>query len=88
MEANKEVFNRKRAYTFIVSSVKDWASQVSADSDGDLAEAIGVDASEITSLKQGTVDPSEKMVTGFKKLVGPMVTDNVIDWILINPFKK
>ena len=81
--------NRKRAYSYMVGVVRNWVNWVPPiDSDEKLAEALDVPVNDLTSLKEGLSNPSEKLVAAFKKLVCPLVSESEVDSYLVTPFTK
>ena len=40
----------------------------------------------LKGLKDGTLDPTEGLITAFKDFVGPLVSEDQIDAYLIKPF--
>ena len=83
-----EATKRKRAYQYIVEQVKklNWSPPI--DSDKRLAETLDVPMDELNSLKEGTSDPSAKLVTAFKSLVSPMVSETEVESYLVKPFGR
>lgn len=83
-----EVDDRKRAYQYLVEQAKriNWSPLI--DSDKRLADVLDVPISELTSLKEGLSNPSDKLVTGFKKLVCTQVSESEVDLYLTKPCER
>jgi len=83
-----ETTKRKRAYQYIVEQAKklNWSPPI--DSDKRLAETLDIPMDELNSLKDGTSDPSAKLVTAFKSLVSPMVSEIEVESYLVKPFGR
>jgi hypothetical protein len=79
---------RKTAYEYIVNMVKtnvNWIPPI--NSDERLADLLNVPLDDIISLKNGDANPSGKLVSEFKKLMGPLAIEEQIDHYLISPFQ-
>jgi hypothetical protein len=82
-----EIEMRKRAYQYMFEEAKKLLWTPSIDSDERLADTLDISLNELTSLKEGLSNPSAKMITTFKSLVCPMVSETDVDLYLVKPFK-
>lgn len=83
-----QITERKRAYLYMVEEVKRLILTPPIDSDVRLAETLDIPIDELNSLKEGLSNPSEKMITAFKSLVCPIVSETEVNLYLIKPFEK
>ena len=83
-----EATKRKRAYQYVVEQAKRLMWSPPIDSDKRLAETLDIPIDELDSLKEGMSDPSAKLVTAFKSLVSPMVSETEVDSYLVKPFER
>ncbi|MFA5078003.1 MAG: hypothetical protein WC541_00790 [Dehalococcoidia bacterium] len=79
--------NRVRAYNYIVNYFQrkvNWNPPI--NSDNGLANFFDVSIDTIKSLKNGNVDPPEKVVMQFKQLLKDQTYEEAIDNYLVIPF--
>jgi len=78
--------NRKKAYQYIVEQAKNYLVAPPNYSDKRLAELFDIPVGDLTSLKEGELDPSPKLIAQFKRLLGPTTREAEIDSYLVTPF--
>ena len=88
-ENTQRVYNRKKAYKYIVEGARqvNWVPPI--DSDARLADVLDVPIGDITSLKKGLSDPSPKLVKEFKNLltcIPAHIPEGQVDSYLVGPF--
>jgi hypothetical protein len=80
--------SRVRAYNYIVNYFQrnvSWNPPV--NSDNSLANFFDVPINTIESLKKGNINPPEKMVMQFKRLLKNQTREEEINSYLVTPFK-
>jgi len=95
MADNKDLIaKRKEAYDFIKNTLHNPPWNLLLDiSDAKLAEYIMGDAkaeyvSALSSLREGTSNPTKELVRCFKELCNGVVAESEINQYLIDPFKE
>ena len=83
-----EATNRKRAYHYIAENVREMNWNPPINSDKRLADILDISIDELNSLKEGTSDPSDKLVITFKDLASLIISDTEIESYLVEPFRK
>ena len=83
--------SRQEAYKFIKSEIESLRSTI-PEGPNEIAQLNNAlhgteELTDIlTGLRDGTLDPTEGLITTFKDFVGPLVSEDRINEILIKPF--
>ena len=87
----QRINDRKRAYRFIRTEICKRVSGIPLDpTDTVLADVLGGTfglKGALLGLREGTLDPSSKLVNAFKDSMQPLMSESTIDSYLVDPFK-
>jgi hypothetical protein len=87
---NDLVAKRKRAYTYISTTICGRRNMPKKPTDAQFADALG-GTIELTDslrlLREGTYNPTSRLVAAFKREFGKEISESAIDSILVEPFK-
>ena len=84
---------RQRAYKFIKDTIESKAGKIpeGADEIVELHNVLGgtLELGDfLEGLKDGRLDPADKLVEAFRQFVGPLVPEFEISGYLVEPFKS